>query len=65
MSDIGSLGLDSTLRYFMQGTKYCHSTVAGELDLFIVLRSRMSGIGSLGLDSTLRYFMPGTKYCHR
>ena len=24
MSGIGSLGLDSTLRCFMQGTKYCH-----------------------------------------
>ena len=24
MSGIGSLGLDSTLRYFMQGTKHCH-----------------------------------------
>ena len=42
-----------------------YSAVAGVLDLFIVLRSRMSGIGSLGLDSTLRYFMKGTKHCHR
>ena len=48
------------------------STVAGVLDLLIILRSRMSGIGSLGveprvlsIDSTLRYFMQGTKYCHR
>ena len=31
--------------------------VAGVLDLFIVLRSRMSGVGSLGLDSTLHHFM--------
>ena len=47
-------------------TKMTYSTVAGVLDLFIVLRSRMSGIGSLGLDSTtLRYSMQGTKYCHR
>ena len=36
--------------------RYCES---GVLDLFFVLRSRMSRIGSLGLDSTLRCFMHG------
>ena len=34
-------------------TKITYSTVAGVLDLFIVLRSRMSGIGSLGLSIVL------------
>ena len=27
MTDIGSLGVDSTLRYFMHGAKYCHGVL--------------------------------------
>ena len=36
-----------------------YSTLAGVLDLFLVLTSRMSGIGSLGLHGTLRCIVRG------